>query len=360
MIADTMGRRVVVGLLVYLLAALLAFPGHLFAMPQGGQVVSGQAQISQTDSLKMAVNQATSKAIINWQQFSIARPEAVRFFQPSISAVALNRVVGVDPSAIYGQLTANGSLFLINPNGILVGPTGRIETNNFIASTLDMANRDFLDGNYTFIQDPTASLSSILNQGLLQANPGGSVSLIAPAVENQGTIVANLGKVNLGAGEQATLSFAGNDLIRFAVGAPVTGQVTRPDGTVIEDNVLNTGRLSADGGEVVLSARSAFQAVKSVVNNTGVIEAKTLENQNGAIRLDGGDHGIVTNSGTLDASGLGDGETGGRVEVTGEKTALVHYSKILASGNTGGGEVFVGGGFQGKDPQIKNGKITYV
>ena len=347
-------------LLLMVMIYSLALPMPALAMPQGGQVVSGQTSISMTNPQTMNIQQGTSKTILNWQQFSIAQPEAVHFMQPSAAAVALNRVVGVDPSAIHGLLSANGRIFLINPNGVLVGPTGRIETAGFVASTLDMANHDFLNGNYTFVQDPAQPLAAILNQGLIQAAQGGNVSLIAPGVENEGTILANLGSVSLGAGEQVTLAFAGNDMIRFAVDAPVTGQVIGPDGTPLEDTLLNSGTISADGGEVILSARSVFDAVKSVVNNSGVIEAKTIADENGIIRLEGGDQGIVYNSGTLDVSGNDDGETGGEVIVTGEKVGLVHYSEILAKGRKGGGKVLIGGGFQGKNPDVPNAKRTYV
>lgn len=353
-------RKKATALLVAILAYSLIFPAYIFALPQGGQVVAGQADITNPSAVQMQINQATQKAIINWQQFSIAAPEAVNFTQPNAAAIALKRVVGVDPSVIYGSLTANGGVWVINPAGILVGSTGVINVNSFLASTLNIADEDFLAGNYTFSQQLNTSLASIVNQGTISAAAGQSVSLIAPGIANQGTIVASLGKVNLGAGEQVTVNFQGNELINFAVDKSVLGEVLGPDGEPLEDSILNEGTISAEGGEVVLSARTAYDAIKSVVNNKGVIEAQTVENNNGVIRLQGNDLGIVYNSGTLDVSGLDEGETGGEVEVTGEKTGLVHYSKIKASGRKGGGKVFVGGGFQGKNPSIKNGKITYV
>ncbi|MEW6673789.1 MAG: filamentous hemagglutinin N-terminal domain-containing protein, partial [Thermodesulfobacteriota bacterium] len=115
------------------MAYSLMFPVHIFALPQGGAVVAGQAQIATPDARNMTVNQATPKAIINWQQFGIAQSEAVRFFQPGAASIALNRVVGVDPSIINGLLSANGRIFVINPNGLLVGPTGQINVNSFLA-----------------------------------------------------------------------------------------------------------------------------------------------------------------------------------------------------------------------------------
>jgi len=224
-----------------------AFPVHIFALPQGGQVVAGQAGISQTDPNNMKINQGTNKTIINWQSFSIAQPEAVRFHQPGASSIALNRVIGVDPSRIFGLLSANGRVFVINPNGLLVGATGRIETAGFAASTLNMADSDFLAGNYTFTQDLNRSLASIVNKGLITATNGGFVSLIAPGVVNEGTILASLGKVYIGSGEQVTLNFAGNELINFVVDGSITGQVIGPDGEPLEHTINNTGLIRKDG-----------------------------------------------------------------------------------------------------------------
>ncbi|MDQ1331744.1 MAG: hemagg act protein, partial [Thermodesulfobacteriota bacterium] len=352
-------RRISALMLIYMVYSLV-FPVHIFALPKGGNVVAGSAGITQPDQLNMQVNQASDKAIINWQQFSIAQQEAVRFLQPSAASIALNRVTGGDLSAIHGLLSANGRIFVINPNGVMVGPTGRIETNSFVGSTLDISNSDFLSGNYVFIQNPGASLASILNQGKISAADGGSVSLLAPGIVNQGAIIANLGKVNLGAGEKITLNFAGNDLINFVINESVKNKVLGIDASILENGVLNEGRITADGGEVVLSAKVAYDAIKSVVNNRGIIEARTLEYKNGVIKLNGGDEGITFNSGTLDVSGEEEDETGGYIEVTGKVVGLVEYSNLKASGRSGGGNISVGGGFQGKTAGIKNAEKTDV
>src|SRR5712691_8725685 len=105
------------------LAGLAAVPllvgtSSALALPTGGEVVAGSARISQPNAQTMQINQASQKAILNWQGFSIARSEAVNFLQPNASAVALNRVVGNQPSEIFGTLSANGQVFLVNTNGI--------------------------------------------------------------------------------------------------------------------------------------------------------------------------------------------------------------------------------------------------
>ncbi|HZT51854.1 MAG TPA: filamentous hemagglutinin N-terminal domain-containing protein, partial [Stellaceae bacterium] len=88
----------------------------------GGQVVAGQAAISNPTATSTLIRQSTPKAIINWTSFSIPKGSSVAFQQPSASAIALNRVTGGSISQIYGSLTANGQVWLSNPNGIVLGP----------------------------------------------------------------------------------------------------------------------------------------------------------------------------------------------------------------------------------------------
>ena len=112
-----------------------------YALPQGPGIVAGQVAISQPAAGRMNVT-ASNGAIINWKSFSIGTGEATRFIQPSASSAVLNRVVGGSASQLLGQLQANGRVFLINPNGIVIGNGARIDTNGFLASTLDIADSD--------------------------------------------------------------------------------------------------------------------------------------------------------------------------------------------------------------------------
>lgn len=104
-----------------LLATLLCLPAEVQALPGGGQIAGGQATIQQSVPNTLTIHQGSDRAILNWQSFSIGSGEAVHFLQPGVGSIALNRVVGIDPSVILGQLHANGQIFLINPNGILFG-----------------------------------------------------------------------------------------------------------------------------------------------------------------------------------------------------------------------------------------------
>ena len=330
-----------------LLSGLTAPPCH--ALPQDGAVVGGAATISQPNPTTMNINQTSANAIINWQGYSIGANEAVKYLQPGSSSIALNRVTGVDPSHIYGLLSGNGQVWVINPNGLLVGPGATVQTGGFLASTMNITDENFLSGKYTFTAAP-GSQASIVNQGTISIADGGYVVLAAPSVTNSGTIVANLGTVHLASGDTATLTIDNGSLINVAVDGAVAAQAL---------GVTNSGRISAAGGQVVMTAKVAGDIMKSIVNNDGIIEVNSTLDGSGFILLDSGDYGIAANSGTLDASGRNAGEVGGTVKVLGDKVALYAGSTIDVSGDAGGGTVLVGGNFHGAGTE-QNASMTYV
>src|SRR6185503_14741475 len=167
--------------------ATLQFAAPAFALPTGGEVVAGSASISQTNAQTMQINQGSQKAILNWQGFSIAKPETVNFVQPNSSSVALNRVVGNSGSEIYGALNANGQVFLVNPNGILFAPGSSVNVGGIAASSLNISDQNFLAGKNTFEKGDKAG--SVVNQGTINA-PTGYAALIGPKVVNEGFIRA--------------------------------------------------------------------------------------------------------------------------------------------------------------------------
>ncbi|HEY7533738.1 MAG TPA: filamentous hemagglutinin N-terminal domain-containing protein, partial [Nitrospiraceae bacterium] len=193
-------------MLCILLASFqILLPSLSAALPSDGHVVAGQATIQHSTPTTLNIHQATDKAIINWNSFSIAANEAVRFYQPSIYSIALNRVIGLDPSVILGQLHANGRIFLINPNGILFGAGAQVNVGGLLATTLQIKDSDFMAGRYLFAQDPLKGLRSVVNKGEIRVSDQGFVYLIAPGVANDGVILANLGSVLLGSAQKATI-----------------------------------------------------------------------------------------------------------------------------------------------------------
>jgi filamentous hemagglutinin family protein len=187
------------------------------ALPTGGSVSAGTATITQTNSSTLMINQATQKAALDWQTFSIGGGNSVIFNQPSASSIALNRVVGGTPSEIYGALQANGQVFLLNPAGVYFSRSASIDVGGLVASTLNLSNADFMRGNYAFTGG--AGSGSIVNEATIRVPKGGYVAFLGKQVHNTGTIVASNGSVAFGAGDSMLLDFDGDGLLQLRVNA---------------------------------------------------------------------------------------------------------------------------------------------
>ena len=177
------------------------------AVPQGGQVSAGSAAIQQGGTAtnpQLTITQQSDRAVINWQSFNLGRDATMQFQQPSASSVTLNRVLGSDPSSIFGKISSNGQIYLINPNGIYFSPTSSADVGGLVATTHSMRDDDFMAGSTTFTRD--GATGKVINEGVLRARMGGYVALLAPEVRNAGIIVAKQGTVALAAGDAITLS----------------------------------------------------------------------------------------------------------------------------------------------------------
>lgn len=329
------------------------------ANPTGAQVVAGQAAIAAQGNLLTVTNSAG--AIINWRGFSIGAGETTRFIQPSASSAVLNRVVGQDVSQLLGQLQSNGRVFLINPHGIVVGAGARIDTNSFIASTLDIADADFLAGKLRFIDRSGAG--SIRNEGLITAGPGGRIALIAPNIENSGIIHAPDGSILLAAGHKLEIASLDLDGIRFEIQAPT-------------DSVLNLGKLLADNGAVhafagslrqsgeIRATRMALDAGGNIVLSASNGVTLTGDSSTLADGARGGTVVIRSSEGTSRVEGLvsasGTAGAGGDIRILGQRVALDGHAQVVASGSAGGGQILVGGDYQGANAEVQNAGRTYV
>ncbi|MCB1206481.1 MAG: filamentous hemagglutinin N-terminal domain-containing protein [Verrucomicrobiae bacterium] len=377
--------------LTVLLPSFAWWSGPLQANPHGGVVVHGQVDMRGLGGRVLNIRQNSSSAIIDWEGFSIEAGETTRFIQPGSNAAILNRVTGGDLSEIHGALRANGNVFLINPNGILVGPGGSIDVHGLVLSTLDIDNGEFLAGGDQVFKG--ASKAGVTNLGRINAI-GGDVFLIGHTVTNSGTIHASEGTVGLAAGEEVLIKaedgFGGERVYVRATGTGVSGT-----------GILNDGTISGAAAELKASGNHYALAI----NNKGAIRATGAVNSGGRVMLQG-IGGSVANSGSIRATsstvGRGasvliaaayakvDGEMraeafaadasvkiaateaaevgatiktvskdgiGGSVAIESPQITLTSTSLIDVSG-TNGGEVRIGGGFQGGDPDFANASLV--
>ena len=318
-----------------LLACLLMSPAFA-AGPSGGTVSAGSAAITQS-AAQTTIKQTSDKAVVNWSNFSIGSGSTVRFVQPSASSIALNRVTGTQASVIQGALQANGQVWVLNPNGVLIAPGGQVAAGSFLATTRSLTDQQFMAGNYAFT-DGGVPGASVVNQGSIIVAEGGYAVLAGEAVRNEGYIEANLGQVVLGGAKAFTLDLSGDNTLAFVVTTPV--DVTPTDGKAIVDN---SGSIQAAGGRVLMTARAASQVVGQVINTGGVVAATSAQMVNGKIVLDGG-AGSVSVAGDLNASGKGAGQTGGAIDVNAQKIQVKATAKLDVTGDAGGGKIAVGGG----------------
>ena len=298
------------------LSVLLLFgqTAPLLANPTGGAVVAGSATIGAAGNT-LSINQASNQAIINWQTFSIANGETTRFFVPNSNSSTLNFVAAGNPSAIYGTLSSNGHLFLINPSGILVGSTGRIDTAGFVGSTLNPNSSG--NGTIVFSGDSDASVT---NLGTISASSG-NVYLIANEVTNKGSLNAPQGTVGLAAGSNVLLQQQGDEHL-FVQAGPATQHAT---------GVTNSGSIKAATAELKAAGGNAYALA---INNSGSIAATGFKKVNGQVYLTA-DTGVISNSGSIRATGT---SHGGKIRLTSQSGTINNTGTLDASATGAGGK----------------------
>ncbi len=308
-----------------LLSSLNAHAG-----PTGAQVTAGAGSVTQSGGTT-TINQASQNLSLSWKSFNIAPTETVNFVQPSASAIAVNRIYDNNGSQILGRINANGQVFLINPNGVLFGAGAQVNVGALVASTLDVSDTSLGGNNRSF---SGTGKGSVVNWGAINAagsgssaGTGGYVALLGNSVSNQGSMSAPQGTVALGAGSEVSLTFQSNSLVKMTI-----------DQSVLNSQSANGGVIHASGGLVLMSAGAKDALLASVVNNTGVVEARALANKGGTIVLLGGmAAGTVNVAGTLDASAPSGGN-GGFIETSAAKVKIANAAQIstaAAAGKTG-------------------------
>lgn len=276
-------------------------------LPTQGRVVAGQATISQSGA-QMSIQQASGRAVVDWGSFNVGSQATVHIQQPGSRSSILNRVLDTNPSQIFGKITANGQVFLTNPSGIYFGQSANINVGALTATTHAIGNDDFMAGRLSFSRN--GATGKIENHGNLTAGLGGYIALLAPEVRNSGVVVAQIGTVVLAAGEVYDLQFDNDRLTNI-----------RTEPATITAMVENGHAVKAPGGLIILSAHAADKIQGSIVRSSGELSASSLTERGGVIRLEG------------------------------DRITLASGSRTEATGSNGGGEVLIGGAWQGNGDQ---------
>jgi filamentous hemagglutinin family protein len=312
------------------LAVVWSFTLNVLANPTGMTVQRGNATMAVNGSV-LTVN-AGNNAVLNWQSFNIAAGETTTFNQPNAGSIVWNQINNQSASQIYGSLHANGMVVLLNSSGFYFGPNSFVSAAGLVVSTANCLPPQNAGGSWEFNGPPP--LASIVNYGQIKIGNGGDCYLIADKVENHGTVEAAGGNIGLAAGQTVTLSERPD-------GRGMSMNVTLPQGSVD-----NYGNLIADGGTIALNAK--------VVNQNGLVQANSVQNQNGVIELVAADALNLGASSQILAQGdsAAAGSAGGNVTLqSGNNFSDTAGSSIVTAGGANGGN---GGNVEISAPNIQS------
>jgi filamentous hemagglutinin family protein len=238
----------------------------------------------------LVVTQNAPQAIINWGSFNIGSKAEVDFVQQSSSWVCLNRIFDQNPSQIFGKIEAIGKIYLINQNGILFMPGSQINLHTLVASSLNISKSDFMNGLLNFqAQDYQAQLygpttqylsASVINQGTITTDTLGSVFLLAPYVENDGTIQTQTGQIGLAAGTDISI-YQDTSIRNWQIVS------VQPTGA---GNAVNNGTMTANTGLIGMYGAN--------IDQSGTISAVTALTVAGKIELVASDS-VTTGPGSI-------------------------------------------------------------
>jgi len=306
---------------------------------------SAPVQTTVSGGVQVTIDQTKSQAILSWETFNIGRDTTLVFNQKldgeaQTGWVALNRVVGqldpltglrdpgkgLSPSQILGAIKSDGTVLILNQNGVIFGATAQINAYSLVATSLEIGraidltggpltirqrNNEFLNfgllgyadqasadtkaSAYTFSAqavdfanyDPTREGDIVVEAGAeINSGDGGYVFLAGPRVINSGHLTATEGQVSLQAGRQITLERSEGRA--DSLDPDVRGFIARSENRrdAVGSYVYNsaTGLIESERGYLSLGA-----TVDGAVVQDGVLNATTSVARNGFIALNAGD-----------------------------------------------------------------------
>ena len=286
-------------LFVKLFASLIVFVvavASTFAIPSitstNLQTTSGVTVTGAGTSLSIV---APNKSVLTWQNFgagadTISGGDVLNYTLPSKTSSVLNIVAGGLSSNIDGTITSNGNVYVLNPNGILIGGNARIDVNSLVLSTSDnpaFASFYFQQNGLLPSQDSLAPVvgNTAINNGAIVA-VSENITLISRNVTvggvlSQGNLVIKADG-NVVVGSTGMTYISGDLTINNPTGTTTIGSTG--NSTIVTNNLTVSGNTT-----------SAFTSV-----GTGTLQAKSLSVTGGTIVSDR----ISTNSTTVNGTNV--------------------------------------------------------
>lgn len=277
-------------------------------MPDSGISTSGTAapvitwtgantptQTTANGQTTVTITQTQQKAIANWSSFNIAQNTTVHFDQTaginSTGAdnwIILNRVNNTTaPSQILGSITAEGSVYLLNANGVIFGSSSQVNTRSLIVSSLCLFSCTVGDANtpgssnYRFLTGGIGDLNQsnfTTNEVLFtSAAPGAGNITIAQGAEinggSQGLVlmaapqITNAGNISDPQGQVALIGGIGVSYDYNAVGSNQSMNVNGISETQGYNDDLTTFLRFFSYGRLTSSSGADITPLGSVINN---------------------------------------------------------------------------------------------
>lgn len=315
---------------------------YLVGNPTNPTIIAGNAEVSKEIN-SLIIKASSDQTIIEWDSFSISAKELTQFILPSHTSSVLNRVTSANPSEIFGKLLSNGEIFLINPFGILIGTEGVIDVNRLVASTLELSNKDFLAaGDMAFSGNSKAFIE---NYGTISAAGNTGIALLGRYIVNVGDIITSQGAALVGAGSSILLKTPEKSIVIKPASNPSHSGIGLDSSGFIQAAKIDC---RADGAQYQVA-----------INHTGCVNAISTIKHNGEIYLvaEGGETRI-SGIGSVIAQQSAEGEA--TIQILGDTVNVLDKASISCASCYESGNIYIGGGYQGVNPDIFNAKNTSI
>lgn len=326
-------------------AICLALSQSVFAMPTGGKIVQGNitgitnGTIASGDTINV-----NGSGLIDWNAFNIANGESLTYAF-SNPGMLINHVTGEEMSRIFGTLssTGNGNLWLINPNGILIGPNAHIDTSSLVLSTLNASDdmlKGFLNGNDLILTGTDAS-KGIEIQGGAIINVENALNMFGGHIQIADNVTVSSAKA-----DSIMMSIAAANQATFEAGSSTDGATDISTGS---GNTLALGKatfdiknpfsdvyfvghdVSVDGTKINLTSETDKNSTSLDIIAANHLGYQKIENddENGVLDIDGSNT-LSVNGADLTANYMG--LVGGKTSIDSSNLTLSKTTNEVKEG----------------------------